>query len=323
MMYWQVFPTKVHSGCLLTARKQKKPYLDKFSATLNTVPVVGIKNNQIMYLATQQDTFSPGGTKDVWTYFSALPNGANVTSSSNVHFFPYKGDFCLSVGASVWRKRHRTPEDPILQQAVGNWPKLYLDEWQKIGDNAFPGGDIKDVIPFAVLSADRNVIDFKLLILKQDGSIQVLTKDDIYESNSWSTLSYSKVSDAPAAPPKWTRCCYWNNTVIALDDQNNIWNLNVKFESGTYTISEKTQIDPTSELTATDIGPVVVHSDGYLYKRYVQDPPSDGSEPKLLWTRWVHQEGVTKLGVASPGVLLDLLTLTKSLKSRLVSVYRN
>ncbi|KAF7561510.1 hypothetical protein G7046_g2637 [Stylonectria norvegica] len=295
-----------------------KPYLDQFSATLNTVPVVGVKNNQIMYLATQQDTLSKTGTKDVWTFFSAFPTDATVTPESNVHFFPYKGDFCVSVGAAIWRRRHRTPDDPILKQAVGNWPKMYLDDWEKIGDNAFPAADIRDVIPFAVLSADRNQIGFNLLTLGQDSSVQILTKDDIYASNTWSAVSYSKGTNDPASPPKWTRMAYWNNNVVALDDQNNSWNLTIDFDASTYKIADKTAIDATSEFTATDIGPVTVRSDGFLYKRYVQQPPSDGADPKLLWSKWVAQDGVTRLGVASPGVLLNLQVLTRTLKSRYI-----
>ncbi|KAI1496683.1 hypothetical protein F5X99DRAFT_424351 [Biscogniauxia marginata] len=293
-----------------------KPYLDNFSATLNTVPVVGLKNNQIMYLATKLDTLSKSSTKDEWTYFGSLPDGVTLDSKNNVHLFPYKGDFCISAGTAVWRRRHRDKEDPILQEAVGNWPKMYLDRWEKIGDKVLAAANLCSVVPFAVLSADRNQADFHLLILQQDGSIKMLSGDDIYPSNSWDTISYQKGDDGPAHAPNWTRMAYWNNSVVAVDDQNNTWTLYVDFKQGTYTIGDKTPIQPTTEFTATDIGPVAVQADGYLYKRFVQDPPSDGQEPSLQWTRWVKQDGVVNLGVAAPGVLLDLQVLTKTLKSR-------
>jgi hypothetical protein len=36
-----------------------------------------------------------------------------------------------------------------------------------------------------------------------------------------------------------------------------------------------------TELTANDKGPVVLHENGYLYQRIVEDPPSDGQDPVL------------------------------------------
>ncbi|KAM0228386.1 hypothetical protein ACHAP5_011950 [Fusarium lateritium] len=295
-----------------------KPYLDKFSATLNTVPVVGLKNQQIMYLATKSSPLAKGGTQDVWTFFSALPDGVEVASDTNVHFFPYKGDFCLSVGTSVWRKRHRGADDPILKQAVGNWPKMYIDNWEKIGDNVLPSDKTLDIIPFAVLSADRNEIGFNLLLLNPDNSVQILTKDDLTDNNTWGTISYSKTTDSPDTVPTWARMAYWNGAVVGLDDTTSTWNVKINFDQSTYTISDKTAIKSSSEFTATDIGPVTVGTDGYLYKRFVQDPPSDGSDPQLQWSKWVLQDGVTKLGIASPGVILDLQVLTRTLKSRYI-----
>ncbi|KAK3387370.1 hypothetical protein B0H63DRAFT_392697 [Podospora didyma] len=296
-----------------------KPYLDKYSATLNTVPVIGLKNNQIMYLATVSSVTSPTGTKEEWTYFSALPDGITADpSTAAVHFFPYKGDFCLSVGTAVWRKRHRTGDDPTLQQAVGNWPKMYVDEWQKISDTAFPAADLRDVVPFAVLSADRTQIDFHLAILAQDSTISVLANDDIYPANQWTPLTYQQQNGDPATLPVWNRLAYWNNSIVALDDHNNTWTLQPSFQTNTYTIGDQATIQPTTEFTATDIGPVAAHADGFLYKRIVSDPPSDGSDPQLEWTKWVAQDGVTNLGVAAPGVLLDLQTLTRTLKARYI-----
>lgn len=271
-----------------------------------------------MYLATKSNPLAKGGTQDVWTFFSALPSGVEVAPDTNVHFFPYKGDFCLSVGTSVWKKKHRGADDPILKQAVGDWPKMYVDEWEKIGENALPSDDVLDVIPFAVLSADRNEIGFNLLLLNPDNSVQILTKDDLQDNNTWGTISYSKTGDSPDTPPNWARMAYWNGAVVGLDDKTNTWNVKINFDQSTYTVSDKTAIKSSSEFTATDIGPVTVGADGYLYKRYVQEPPSDGSDPQLQWSKWVLQDGVSKLGIASPGVILDLQVLTRTLKSRYI-----
>lgn len=272
-----------------------------------------------MYMATVSNALSKTGTKDEWTYFSSLPDGVNIDANSNIHLFPYKGDFCISVGTSVWRKRHRSQDDPILKQAVDNWPKMYQDKWEPISDKAFPAADLRDVVPFAVLDTSRNEVAFQLVVLNQNSSLQVLAKDDIYPSgNKWDNLSWQKNKADPDTVPVWSRIAYWNNSIVALDNQNNTWTLTVNFQNGTYTIGDKTPIKATSEFTATDIGPVAVQDDGYLYKRFVQDPPADGSEPQLRWTRWIAQDGVTHLGVAAPGVILDLQTLTQTLKARYI-----
>ncbi|KAI1740294.1 hypothetical protein F4680DRAFT_465735 [Xylaria scruposa] len=78
-----------------------KPYLDNFSATLETIPVVGLKDNRIMYLTTKSDAISKTDVRDESADFSALPSGVALDSTSNVHLFPYKGDSCLSIGTTV------------------------------------------------------------------------------------------------------------------------------------------------------------------------------------------------------------------------------
>ncbi|KAK4461524.1 hypothetical protein QBC42DRAFT_203416 [Cladorrhinum samala] len=297
----------------------RQPFLDKFSASLNTVPVVGIKNNQVMYLATLSSVASKTGTKNAWRYFSALPDGATVDASTNVHLFPYKGNLYISIGRAVWMKKCRDLNDPtVRQQAVDNWPKMYVDQWQKIGDEVLPAADLRDVIPFAVLSADRKDIEFRLMTLGSDSAIQVLKGDDIYPSNEWTALQYPKQAADATPLPTWKRMAYWNNTVVALDDQSNLWDLQPKFQEGTYTIDNKTATESTSEFTATDAGPLVVRKDGFLYNRIVEDNPGDAENPKTDWQKGIAQDGVTNLGVASPGVLLDLNTLTGTLKSRYI-----
>ncbi|KAI0548375.1 hypothetical protein F4679DRAFT_596813 [Xylaria curta] len=234
-----------------------KPYLDNFSATLETVPVVGLKDNRIMYLATKSDAISKTGTRDEWGDFSALSSGVPLDSTSN---------------------------------AVNDWPKMYLDQWEEIGDRALPTANLRSIIPYAVLATGRNQIDFRLLVLQHDGSIQLLESDDIYAYNSWHTISSKHGTESAQREPNWTHMAYWNDSIVAVDDQNNTWSLKVDFDQSVYTIGDKTPIEPTTELTATDIGPVAVQVNGYLYKRFVQEPSSDGKEPPLQWTRWVLTE---------------------------------
>ena len=269
-----------------------------------------------MYLATTLDSLSTNGTKDEWKRFSSLPDGVTIDSSSNVHMFPYHGDFCISFETAIWRKRHRDNADPFLKKAVGDWPKMYDDKWEKIGESTLPFADLRSIVPFAVISADRKNIGFHLVILPKDGPMRFLSTDEIGATNSWSILSYTQNKDDPPQP-SWSRIAYWNSTIVAVDDKSNIWSLQVDFQNGTYTISDKITLRPTTEFTATDLGPVAVQEDGYLYKRLTKDP-KDGKDPVLQWTRWVLQDGVTNLGVAAPSVLLNLQTLTSTLKSRYI-----
>jgi hypothetical protein len=269
-----------------------------------------------MYLATVPDVLSKEGFKEVWTFFSDLPAGANITEGSSVCFFPFKGDFCLSIGTAVWRKRHRSESDPALSQAVDNWPKMYMNEWEKIGDTVLPAADLKSIIPFAVLSADRNAIAFQLLILDKNSTIQVLNNDDLYPSTTWTTVTYQAGDKDPKEALKWTAMAYWNNQVVALDAESNMWDLTIDFKANAFSMSDKTPIEPALQLTATDVGPVTIRADGYLYKRFIEDPPSGGDEPVAKWKKWLLADGITHIGVASPGVLLNLNTLTRTLKSR-------
>lgn len=65
---------------------------------------------------------------DQWAVFSSLPSGVTVGPDDKVHFFPYKGDFYMSIGKKVWYKKHREgvkggiAGDPELAKAVDNWP---------------------------------------------------------------------------------------------------------------------------------------------------------------------------------------------------------
>lgn len=293
------------------------PYLKNYSAVLNSVPVVGVKGDNIMYIKSQG---SVTGVQDDWAIFGPLPAGANISSSTATHLFPYKGDLCLAVGTSIWRKKHRPQGDPELKQAVNQWPKLYLNDWEKVGDRCLPGPNLRSIVPFAVLSAARDQIEFRLLVLTQESSIQVLEGDDIRATNTFRTLTNISQLDE-SKKINWKSLAYWNDRVIAVDHDNNTWNLKMNFADNNFTAADKFALSsPISELTATDVGPVGVQPDGYLYRRVVEitKETQEGGDTKLNWKRWIPQQGVTHLGVASPGVMLDLHVLTKSLRSRYI-----
>lgn len=292
--------------------------MEEFSATLNIVPVVGLKNNQVVYINTKLDEISATHLKDEWTFFSSLPAGAQPGAGKKVHFFPFNGHLCMSVGTAVWRKKHRDQKDPALQQAADDWPKMYHDDWEKIGDKALPAPDLAAIVPFVEAQKDKTL--FHLVILTKDGTVQVLNSDDIHASNTWGTLSCSGVEGGSrSSPPTLKHMAYWNDMAYCIDDQGHSWNARVSFGDKTYKLSDKKQTGPVLELTATEMGPVVLRDDGYLYQRVVENPTSDGADPVLEWKRWIKADGATSLGVASPGVQLDLRLLTRILKDRYIT----
>ncbi|TFK63823.1 hypothetical protein BDN72DRAFT_775466 [Pluteus cervinus] len=293
------------------------PYLNQYSATLNTVPVVGIKNNQLLYIQTTSQGLS---VVDAWSTFSSLPPDVTINPGDVVHIFPYKGDFCLSVGKTVWKKVHLSDRDPGLKNAVDNWPALYSSDWTAMGD-CLPSPNFAGVVPFSVLSADRDQIVFQLISLAVDGTISWMTSDQLTPQSDWSVMTYAAASDGPAASPKFIKIAYWNNAVIGIDDASNSWNINVSFQNGTFNVTDQSPIDPVTEFTATDAGPIGLRDDGYLWKRIITPSP-DGADqdPVFVWERWIQADGVVNIGVASPGVILDIKLLTRTLKSRYITV---
>ncbi|KAL6904147.1 hypothetical protein GGI43DRAFT_432774 [Trichoderma evansii] len=300
-----------------------KPYLKNYNAMLNSVPIIGLKGDNVMYSQTKSSGIT--GVEDVWSVFGRIPDDVNINSSKAVHFFPYKGDFCMSVGTAIYRKKHRDERDPEIRLAVDYWPKLYLDTWEKIGDNCLLDPNARSVIPFAAMVG--NDIRFHLVVLGQDGRLMSLDSELSSGKNIYSELKNASDEKKTAARAlKIQKVAYWNGNVVALDDASNTWNLTIDFGESKFTAADQTAVEPLFELTATDIGPVGVKKDGWIYRRRLENvvDSSDKTvdkkkEKKIGWERWMQQNGVTNLGVASPGVMLNLNALSHSLRDR----YRN
>ncbi|TFK59924.1 hypothetical protein BDN72DRAFT_883804 [Pluteus cervinus] len=237
------------------------PYLDQYSATLNTVPVVGIKNNQLLYTQTKNQDL---GLVDVWSTFSSLP--PNVTIN---------------------------PAKTLLSKTLSTTGQLYND-WTAMGD-CLPSPNFAGIAPFAVLSADLNEIAFQLVTLAVDGTISWMTSDQLTPQSTWQVMKYAATSGGPATSPKFTKIVYWNNTIVGVDDASNSWNINVSFQNGTFNVTDQFPIDPITEFTATDGIP-------------------------FLNGRWILADGVVNLGVASPGVILDMNLMARTLKGRYIDV---
>lgn len=137
----------------------------------------------------------------------------------------------------------------------------------------------------------------------------------------------AKDKKSPSSTPSWSRIAYNNNKFVGYDRDYNLWDVIPDFTDNSYTVENKYamgQADTFSEYTANDIGLVVAKKDGFLYKRIAStvdtsDAPKDGTDAPVdetKWIRWIALDGVKNVGVASPGIILDLLTLTESLKTR-------
>ncbi|KAF5246293.1 hypothetical protein FAUST_1410 [Fusarium austroamericanum] len=295
-----------------------KPYLKHYNAMLNSIPVIGLKGDNVMY--TEVKSGGVRGIETVWSVFGRIPEGVNINAATAVHFFPYKGDFCMSVGTAVYRKKHRDDKDPEIKLAIDDWPRLYLDEWEKVGDKCLPTAKALSVLPFARLIGKD--IRFHLVVLDDDGRLLSLNGDLASGSNTYTELKNTTEEKKIAARNlKINQAAYWNGNIVALDDKSNTWNLNADFDTHTFTAGDQMPVDPLLELTATDIGPVGVKADGWVYRRRLEtvNDPSDAPDKKTGWEKWIQQNGVTHLGVASPGVMLNLEALTRSLRDRYLS----
>lgn len=270
------------------------------------------------------------GVANSWALFSTLPADAKITEPNEVHFFPYNGHFYLVVGTSIWMKEHRDAKDPEMASAVDNWPKMYYDGWTKIGDTCLPAANLRSILSFAVLGPNKDLSEpaaFRLVTLDQNNIIQAMTSDHLTANNAFSPMNYRQGSSegSPTEAPKWLRLAYWNNQITGLDDSGNTWDITPDFEGKTFTVDTQRAVEhQLAEFTATEVGPVGADVDGVLWRRLVQPPPKDPTQkdekPTVLWQKWeVPQDGVTNLGVASPGVLLDLRLLTQTLRSRYLS----
>ena len=291
---------------------KSKPYLKNYNALVDTVPVVVLKSDNVMY--TQ--ALNVSGVEDVWSVFGPVPPGVDLNSGKAVHLFPYKGDFCMSVGAAVWRKRHRDTRDPEIKLAAGNWPKLYVDAWEKVGDACLPQANARGVLPFVRLVGKD--IRFHLVVLADDGRLLALDGDLAAQGNQF--IELKNVSDPTSAVLvgfEIQRAAYWNGSIVAYDNCSYTWNLDVDFDAHTFVAKDFLPVDRVFVLTATDTGPVGVKEDGWLYRGLRSGGTIDGmDEKKTTWARWIQLSGVTNLnlGVASAGVMLDLETLTRSLR---------
>lgn len=120
-----------------------------------------------------------------------VPQEAFVDSGKAVHFFPFEGDFNVSVGKDVWRKSHRSPSDDLLKQATDDWPMLYENEWSSKIANFLPTDNALDVIPFLELNASRDSVRAHIMTLTSASTVHVLSGDDINNGGTFAIRNYN------------------------------------------------------------------------------------------------------------------------------------
>lgn len=188
--------------------------------------------------------------------------------------------------------------------------------------NCIPAGDSKCIIPYNQAAPDGTVQGTSLVRLASDGSL------------SWASgavaanMQFSPLLPlSGTAPAAFVKIAYWNNSIWAYDANYILYELkpttNASGLTG-YNLGSTTQLDqPIDDLTAVDTGLVALRQDQNLYKLIISPPKDQNSPPTSSWTKWIAQGGVTNLSAASPGVILDLRTLTVYLKSSYITTQTN
>lgn len=248
-------------------------------------------------------------TDDVWAVFSKLPAGFDATNGT-IKFFPYQGNLYLTCGTEMWVKKCHDKGDPAIKESsLNNWPKLYQKEWEHVGNQCLPTRNVLDIVPWATLSVDKEVMKFHLIILTSDGALQVLQGESIGAQNTFQSLTCGTTTSIQAVPV-WTRIAYHNDSLIGCDKDNNLWDIKPDFANNAYKLENKYaagQDDTFTEFTANDVGLVVAKKDGFLHKRMAatvdtSKAAQDGTATAhqgTEWIRWIPLDGVQHLGVAS------------------------
>jgi hypothetical protein len=301
---------------------QAQPHIDHFVTQINTVPVVGLKDNRLVYVETVESTSGSNnqdpnsGLEYKWSEFCSLPSDATIQETDSVHLFPYQGNFFLSIGRAVWQMDARTQADLDKITEKGHhprWPEMYTRQWKKL-DTVLPA-DTCGVAPYIEINKDQ--ARPHLLVLAKDGTLSYMEEEHFASNPTFSTLSFKTKNQANSAPQLKRITCL-SNVIVGLDNSSHTWDLKLDFDQKTYTVADGVQVAPMTEFTATEQGLVGLKEDGYLYRRIVKAPSDESGATSLPWTRWIAADGATNLGVASPGAILNLKLVIQALRRRYI-----
>lgn len=288
----------------------KLPYLDQFRANLEAAPMMCYKDGNICYLKTALASDNTSISYD-WAVFSALPAGApSVTPQTSLQVFPFQGQLYLSIGKMLWVKKVRSKDDPVAQAAVNDFPKIYYDQWE-VASN-LPSDNYKCIVPYATMkSGDAGNVIARLFMLDGDGKIKMLTTDSVPAQQTWVEMT------AKGTLPAWKSIAFFNADVYALSQDGKLFKLTMNVDTKTFTFAEDVGVMPENitEMSGNDRGIVVV-SNGILKNRLIDANTSKEDNIKYTWQDLGALNGGSRLGVASPGIILDMRIVTQYLKDR-------
>ncbi|CAN9199410.1 unnamed protein product [Alternaria alternata] len=293
-----------------------QPNLDKYNATLNTSPIVGLAGREIRYLNKTSTGTGAGTVTESWAHFDNLPVEAD-TAQGTVHLFPYNGSFYLSVGKSVWKKEPRPMTDANRVDAKNNWPKLFIEGWKKVGDKCLPAADLVTVAAHAAGTTADAVPTFSLFVAGTDGKLKVFKGNDLVDNVSFSDVTVTPKNKA--SDVKWKHLCYYAGKLFGVDTNSFSWNITVDTKDPTkVSIKDKTKQASTDGLSSNEQGLVALRNNK-LWRQRVSKAGDDeemATKEDTAWTHVVDCPGITYLGVASPGSLLDLRSLIQQLRDQ-------
>ena len=243
----------------------------------------------------------------------------DTSKDAAIHMFPYHGSFFLSIGQALWKKVARDMNDDTRAEASNNWPKLFQDGWSKVGDTCLPQHDLRSVAPHLGGGTAGSPATFSLYAVDREGAMSVFTGNDLGDNGVFEPVALNHKAKEKIMP-KWKSVSYYAGKLFGLDETSHSWNISIDgSDRRKISIADKTvQHAAISGLSANE-GLVVIR-EGSLWRRKVATAitEEDRAVEDKAWEHLTKCDDVTHIGVASPGSMLDLHTLTKALRGQYV-----
>lgn len=207
--------------------------------------------------------------------------------------------------------------DATRVDAKNNWPKLFIDGWKKVGDKCLPTDNLVTVATHAAGTTADAVPTFSLFVAGPDGRLKVFKGNDLVDNISFNDVKIT--SKSKAIDVKWKQLCYYAGKLFGIDTGSFSWNITVDSKDPTKVdIKDKTLQASTDGLSSNEQGLVALRNKK-LWRQKVSkavDNEEMATKEDTAWTYVIDCPDITYLGVASPGSLLDLRSLTQQLRDQ-------
>lgn len=127
-----------------------------------------------------------------------------------------------------------------------------------MGDKCLPAADLRRVVGFARTNGALD-IGFYLVTLDNKNNIQVMAADHLKSGNSYKTLSNKSKDEGGNI--KMKHIAYYNDGLTAYDEESYTWNVKVDFIDQFFSAEGRAKVDPITDLTSNNMGPVALRSD--------------------------------------------------------------